>query len=261
MIENLEWKSIDGINMINQMEHVNRLLVVSTYTKLVLILVAIQTSVTLFVLMILSILRMEFPYGEQMIPSVFSGLFLLIALAVFLLIAIVKKIDENYLLNLALVIVFSVCMATALGVLTTQLNPQVKLAIFGISLMIFACGLLFGAAIKTDLFDHPMSILIFLLVISIVIVIVAVVLSVFNQCKHAAIGVYIGAQISLFIITVFISYVTVGKSRYLLFYPNYSLAAILLYIMFFSTLLINTNIKIISTRLKVVYSSSGFNIA
>ncbi|CAH8604003.1 unnamed protein product [Schistosoma margrebowiei] len=152
-------------------------------------------------------------------------------------------------------------MATALGVLTTQLNPQVKLAIFGISLMIFACGLLFGAAIKTDLFDHPMSILIFLLVISIVIVIVAVVLSVFNQCKHAAIGVYIGAQISLFIITVFISYVTVGKSRYLLFYPNYSLAAILLYIMFFSTLLINTNIKIISTRLKVVYSSSGFNIA
>ncbi|CAH8621302.1 unnamed protein product [Schistosoma haematobium] len=75
--------------------------------------------------------------------------------------------------------------------------------------------------------------------------------------QHGAMGVYIGAQISLFIITVLISYVTVGKSRYLLFYPNYSLAAVLLYIMFFSTLLINTNIKMISTRLKVVYFNSS----
>ncbi|CAH8587454.1 unnamed protein product [Schistosoma intercalatum] len=257
MIENLEWNSIDEVNMVDQMEHVNRLLVVSTYNKLVLILVAIQISVTLFVLMILSILRIKFPYGERLKSSIISGLFFLIALVVFFLIAFVKKIDDNYLLNLSLVIVYSICMATALGVLTTQLNPQVKLAVFGISLVLFACALLFGAAIKTDLFDHPMSILIFLLVISVVIVIVAVVLSVFNQCKYYTIGIYIGAQIILFIITVFISYVTVGKSRNLLFYPNYSLAAILLYVMFFSTLLINANIKMTLTRLKVVYSNSS----
>ncbi|CAI2731908.1 unnamed protein product [Schistosoma spindalis] len=190
-------------------------------------------------------------------PPIIAGLLLLIALVVVLLIAVVKKIDENYFLNIALVVAYSVCMATTLGVLTTQLNTQVKLLVFGISLLLFTCASLFGAAIKADLFDHLIIILILLLIISIVIVIVAVVLSVLNQSKYGAIGVYIGAQISLFIITVFISYVTVGKSRYLLFYPNYSLAAILLYTMFFSILLINTNINMISRRLNFVYSSSN----
>ncbi|CAH8613552.1 unnamed protein product [Schistosoma haematobium] len=133
-------------------------------------------------------------------------------------------------------------MATALGVWNAQLDAIVKLAVFGISLVLFTCGLLIGAAIKADLADHLMSILISFSVISVLIVIVAVVLSFWKHYKYYTIGVYIGAQIILLIVTIFLSYLTVGKSRYLLLYPNYALASILLYTIFFSTLSINTDI-------------------
>ncbi|CAI2731919.1 unnamed protein product, partial [Schistosoma spindalis] len=98
----------------------------------------------------------------------------------------------------------SVCMALALGVWNTQLNALERLIVFGISLVLFTCALLIGAAIKTNLFDHLMSILISFSVISLVIVIVAVVLIALKQCKYQTIGVYVGAQISLFVITIFI---------------------------------------------------------
>uniref|UniRef100_A0A095ATI5 Uncharacterized protein n=1 Tax=Schistosoma haematobium TaxID=6185 RepID=A0A095ATI5_SCHHA len=133
-------------------------------------------------------------------------------------------------------------MATAFGVWNAQLEAIVKFVVFVISLVLFTCGLLIGAAIKTDLADQLMSILISFSVISVVIVIVAVVLSFWKDYKYYTIGVYIGAQILLFIFTIFLSYLTVGKSRYLLLYPNYALASILLYTIFFSTLSINTDI-------------------
>ncbi|CAI2731918.1 unnamed protein product, partial [Schistosoma spindalis] len=128
----------------------------------------------------------------------------LIAFVIALLIALVKKINEKYPLNVALVIIYSVCMALALGVWNTQLNALERLIVFGISLVLFTCALLIGAAIKTNLFDHLMSILISFSVISLVIVIVAVVLIALKQCKYQTIGVYVGAQISLFVITIFI---------------------------------------------------------
>ncbi|CAH8606719.1 unnamed protein product [Schistosoma bovis] len=152
--------------------------------------------------------------------------FSLIASVIALLIALVKKINEKYPLNVALVIIYSICMATALGVWNAQLDAIVKLAVFVISLVLFTCGLLIGAAIKADLADHLMSILISFSVISVLIVIVAVVLSFWKHYK----------------VTIFLSYLTVGKSRYLLLYPNYALASILLYTIFFSTLSINTDI-------------------
>ena len=43
-------------------------------------------------------------------------------------------------------------------------------------------------------------------------------------------------------ITIFISHFTVGKSRYLILYPDYSLAAIILYTIFSSSLSVNTGI-------------------
>ncbi|CAH8587469.1 unnamed protein product [Schistosoma intercalatum] len=242
MVEYLGMKNIEGITVMNIIQHDNRMTVVSTYTKTVLILVAIQISVSFVIIMLSSLLGMAGQSGGQLIPSIIVGLLLLIACVIALLIALVKKINEKYPLNVALVIIYSICMATALGVWNAQLDAIVKLAVFVISLVLFTCGLLIGAAIKADLADHLMSILISFSVISVLIVIVAVVLSFWKHYKYYTIGVYIGAQIILLIVTIFLSYLTVGKSRYLLLYPNYALASILLYTIFFSTLSINTDI-------------------
>ncbi|CAH8604112.1 unnamed protein product [Schistosoma margrebowiei] len=243
MFENLGWKNIEGINVMNIMQLDDPIMVVSVYTKTVLILVAIQISVSFVIIMLSSLLsKMILQNGGGWITSISAGILILIAFVIALVMAFVKKINEKYPLNVALVIIYSICMVTALGVWNTQLNPLVKLAVFGISLVLFTFGILIGAAIKTDLTDHLMSILISFSFISVVIVLVAVVLSFWKQYKYYTIGVFIGAQILLFILTIFLSYLTVGKSRYLLLYPNYALASILLYTVFFSTLSINTDI-------------------
>ncbi|CAH8644038.1 unnamed protein product [Schistosoma rodhaini] len=165
----------------------------------------------------------------------------LIALVIALLIVLVKKISEKYPLNVVFVIIYSISMAMAMAIWNLQLDVLYKLAIFGISLVLFTSALLIGAAIKGNLVDHSMIIIISLLSTSIVILVVGAVLSVFHN-KKSTLGVYIGVQILFFIITIFISHFTVGKSRYIFLYPNYSLAAILLYTIFFSTLSVNTDI-------------------
>ncbi|CAH8604052.1 unnamed protein product [Schistosoma margrebowiei] len=246
MVENLGWKDIEGSNVMNIPQH-DPIMVVSVYTKTVLILVAIQISLSFVIIMLSSLIKLIVKNGVTLIPYIIVGILLLIAFVIALLIAFVKKINEKYPLDVALVIIYSICMATALGVWNTQLDAIAKLVIFGISLVLFTCELLIGAAIKTDLTDHLMSILISFSVISIVIVIVAVVLFALKQMKYYTIGVLIGAQISLFVVTIFISYLTVGKSRYLLLYPNYSLASILLYAVFFSNLSINMDIINVNT--------------
>uniref|UniRef100_A0A5K4F7B2 Protein lifeguard 4 n=1 Tax=Schistosoma mansoni TaxID=6183 RepID=A0A5K4F7B2_SCHMA len=235
IVENAEWERV------NVMKHVDRLRVVSTYTETVLILVVIQILITLFIIMLSSIIGNHFRDNSQPIPSIVAGLFILIAFAIALLIILVKKISEKYPLNVVFVIIYSISMAIATAIWNIELCILYKLAIFGISLVLFTSALLIGAAIKANLLNHLLIIIITLLAISIVILIVGFVLSVW-LFKYATIGVYVGVQILFFIITIFISHFTVGKSRYLILYPNYSLAAIILYTIFFSTLSVNTDI-------------------
>ena len=71
-------------------------------------------------------------------------------------------------------------MAIAMAVWSIELCILYKLAIFGISLVLFISALLIGAAIKANLIDHLMIILITLLAISIVILVVGFVLSVLH---------------------------------------------------------------------------------
>ncbi|CAH8289399.1 unnamed protein product, partial [Schistosoma rodhaini] len=71
-------------------------------------------------------------------------------------------------------------MAIAMTVWNLQLDVLFKLAIFGISLVLFTSALLIGAAIKADSVDHLINILISLLVISVVIAVVGAVLSVLH---------------------------------------------------------------------------------
>ncbi|CAI2731922.1 unnamed protein product [Schistosoma spindalis] len=92
-------------------------------------------------------------------------------------------------------------MATALGVCNTQLEPLHTLIVFGISLVLFTSAFLIGAAIKTDLEDQLISILISFLVMSVISVIVAVVFSFWDQFKFQTIGVYMGVQLIFFIIS------------------------------------------------------------
>ncbi|CAH8644173.1 unnamed protein product [Schistosoma rodhaini] len=135
----------------------------------------------------------------------------------------------------------SVFMAIAMAAWSKELCILYKLANFGISLVLFTYALLIGAAIKADSVDQIINILIFFLVISVVIAVVGSVLCVLKY-KKSTIDFYIGAQILFFIITILISHFTVGKSSYLILYPNYSQAAIILYTTFSSSLSVNTGI-------------------
>ncbi|CAH8492946.1 unnamed protein product [Schistosoma rodhaini] len=238
IVENIEW---EGDNVLNVMKHVGRLRVVSKYTKRVFTLVAIQISIAFVVIMLFSMPWIECLRNTQHIPYIFAGIFFSIAFVILLLVVLVKNISEKYPPNVMFVIIYSISMAIAIAVWNLQLSILCKLAVFGISLVLFTSSLLIGAAIKTKLVDQSIRILISFFVISIVILVVGFLLSLW-QYKNSTIGAYIGAQILLFIITIFISHFTVGKSRYLIFYPNYSLAAIILYTVFLSSLSINTDI-------------------
>ncbi|CAH8289436.1 unnamed protein product, partial [Schistosoma rodhaini] len=81
-----------------------------------------------------------------------------------------------------LLIFQSISMAIAMAIWNLQLDVLYKLAIFGISLVLFTSALLIGAAIKANLIDHLMIILISFLVLSIVIVAIAIALIVWS-CK------------------------------------------------------------------------------
>ncbi|CAH8644277.1 unnamed protein product [Schistosoma rodhaini] len=232
IVENAEW---EGVNV---MKPFDRLRVVSTYIKTVLILVAIQISITFVIIMLSSIPEITSGNGQQPIPSIIAVVLGLIALVIALLIVLVKKISEKYPLNAILAIIYSIFMAMAMAIWNIELSILYKLAIFGISLVFFTSALLIGAAIKTN---HFMIILISFLVIFIITAAIAIALIVWS-CKYATIGVYIDVQLLFFIITIFISLFTVGKSSYLFLYSNYSLAAIILYTIFSSSLSVNTDI-------------------
>ncbi|CAH8288029.1 unnamed protein product [Schistosoma mattheei] len=140
------------------------------------------------------------------------------------------------------------CMALALGIWYMQLYVLLKIAAFGISLVLFICAVLIGAAIKTNLADQIKSILISITSIFITFILAAIAL-VFSGIKVIALAFYIAAVTFSFIITIFVSYITIGKLRCLIFYPNYSLASILLYTVFFNTLAIMIDVINICSRL------------
>ncbi|KAH9581783.1 hypothetical protein MS3_00008818 [Schistosoma haematobium] len=106
MIENLEWNSIDEVNMMNQMEHVNRLLIVSTYALMVLMILIAQILFTLIVILFMSLSYQSNFSIASLIQTTASGLFVLIALVIALLICFVKKINETFPENVTLAIAY-----------------------------------------------------------------------------------------------------------------------------------------------------------
>ncbi|CAH8508956.1 unnamed protein product [Schistosoma turkestanicum] len=214
----------------NELPKPDRLLVMSSYTRKVLKLTTIQIINTSIIVIILSLITPKYISLED-IQLITAGLSSLIALVVAVVIAFVKKYSEKYSVNVDLVIIYSTCMAIVLGVSNTMLGAITTLGVSIISLVIFISALLIGAAIKTSLVDQSVTILLSVDVVWAVIETVSIVL---NSLKimRAVIGLDIVAEILLFIITIFVSHITVGKLRYILFYPIYALASIFLYSMF-----------------------------
>ncbi|CAH8603582.1 unnamed protein product [Schistosoma curassoni] len=66
--------------------------------------------------------------------------------------------------------------------------------------------------------------------------------------------------LAIIYMTIFYSYFTVGKSRYRLFYPNYTLAALLLYIMFSTALPITDDLVYTIKNNWNVTNSTGFSL-
>ncbi|CAH8538017.1 unnamed protein product [Schistosoma turkestanicum] len=227
---------------VNKLTKADCLLIVSDYTKTVLLLAAIQISISFCVVIISSVIIRKtidpISPKKQLIVTVIS---VLIALLIALVIAVLKMIRESYPLNFVFAIFYSIFLSTALEVLNTEFSILLTLAAFAISLITFTCALLIGAAITTSLADHARAMLILFGVISFVFLGVWIARNVL-QLKAAVMYVDIVAEILLFFITIFVSHLTVGKSRYLFFYPNYALASIFLYTVFFANLSINIDI-------------------
>ncbi|CAH8606498.1 unnamed protein product [Schistosoma bovis] len=177
----------------------------STYTKIVFIILTIQLLNTLFIVII------------------FSTSFIAVVTA--LLIAFVKEISDTFPLNVITLFIYTITLATAIEILDILVDVRAKLGAFGISLTLFTSALLIGAAIKTRLgdFNGYSSILI----------------TIFKHSPSAIIF-YILTDILLFAITIFVSQITLGKLQLRIFRTEYTLAALLLYNMFSTTYLTTT---------------------
>ncbi|KAH9581784.1 hypothetical protein MS3_00011074 [Schistosoma haematobium] len=225
--------------MINILKY-DHLLIISTYTRTVLILVAVLIGVMLLVIVI----------SWQLV----------IASAIALLIAFVKKIYEKYPLNVGLAIIYSICVATAIGLWNLDVAITIQLVACVLDLTIFTSALLIGALIETSLMDSFKVLLIILSVISAIIISAMVIVYLFQQNVKVVIFLFICTEILLFIMTIFYSHFTVGKSRYRLFYPNYTLAALLLYIMFSTALPITDDLVYTMRNNWNVTNSTGFSL-
>ncbi|VDO85257.1 unnamed protein product [Schistosoma margrebowiei] len=170
MVENLGWKDIEGSNVMNIPQH-DPIMVVSVYTKTVDYTLSIMKSFTLI--------------GAYYCCNTNISI---ICHPNALVITVIYTINNN---NHNCLYV-SICMATSFGFWNAQLDAIVKLSVFGISLVLFTCGLLIGAAIKTDLADHITSIVLSLMVISVVTMIVAVVLSIWYHLKYCSLMLEMG---------------------------------------------------------------------
>ncbi|CAH8606619.1 unnamed protein product [Schistosoma bovis] len=130
----------------------------------------------------------------------------------------------------------SICVATEIGLWNLDVAITVQLVAFVINWTIFTSALLIGASIETSLMDSFKVLLIILSVISALIIPPMVIVYFFQQNVKVVIILFKCAEILLFIMIIFYSHFTVGTLRYRLFYPNYTLAALLLYIMFSTAL-------------------------
>ncbi|CAH8621166.1 unnamed protein product [Schistosoma haematobium] len=211
----------------------------STYTKIVFIILTIQLLNTLFIMIIFSTSYVVQSLGDSMARSFVFSVLVFIAVVTALLIAFVKEISDSFPLNVITLLIYTITLATAIEILEILVDMNAKLGAFGISLTLFTSALLIGAAIKTRLADYLTAIVILLIITAILIAVASILITIFKH-PSAAIIFYILTDILLFAITIFVSQITVGKLQLRIFCTEYTLAALLLYNMFSATYLTTT---------------------
>ncbi|CAH8603941.1 unnamed protein product, partial [Schistosoma margrebowiei] len=217
----------------------NKLSNMSTYAKIVFIILTIQLLDTLFIMIIFSTSYVVRSLGKSGIESIILGVLVFIAVVTGLLIAFVKEISDTFPLNVITLFIYTITLATAIEIIDILVDIVTKLGAFGISLILFTSALLIGAAIKTRLADYLTAILILFIIAAILIAGAVILITIFKHAS-AAIIFYILTDILLFVITIFISQITVGKLQLRIFRTEYTLAALLLYNMFSATYLTTT---------------------
>ncbi|CAH8599078.1 unnamed protein product [Schistosoma guineensis] len=211
----------------------------STYTKIVFIILTIQLLNTLFIMIIFLLPYVIRSLEDSMVRSIVFSVLVFIAVVTALLIAFVKEISDTFPLNVITLFIYTITLATAIEILDILVDMGAKLDAFGISLTLFTSALLIGAAIKTRLADYLTAIVILLIITAILIAVASILITIYKH-PSAAIIFYILTDILLFVITIFVSQITVGKLRLRIFCTEYTLAALLLYNMFSTTYLTTT---------------------
>ncbi|CAH8288040.1 unnamed protein product, partial [Schistosoma mattheei] len=224
----------------------------STYTKIVFIILTIQLLNTLFIMIIfcyrelmnqlLSSFFISYvirSLEDSMVRSIVLSVLVFIAVVTALLIAFVKEISDTFPLNVITLFIYTITLATAIEILDILVGMGAKLGAFGISLTLFTSALLIGAAIKTRLADYLTAIVILFIIAAISFAVASILITIFKH-SSAAIIFYILTDILLFVITIFVSQITVGKLQLRIFCTEYTLAALFLYNMFSTTYLTTT---------------------
>ncbi|CAH8604018.1 unnamed protein product [Schistosoma margrebowiei] len=181
--------------------------------------------------------------GSLMVQSTVTDVLVFIAVVTALSIAFVKEISDTFPLNVITLFIYTITLATAIEILDIWVGMVAKFGAFGISLILFTSALLIGAAMKTRLADYLTAILILFIIAAILIAVAVYLITIFKHAS-AAITFYILTDILLFVITIFISQITVGKLQLRIFRTEYTLAALLLYNMFSATYLTTTGMTI-----------------
>ncbi|CAI2731819.1 unnamed protein product [Schistosoma spindalis] len=200
------------------------------YTKQVFIFLSIEIAITILIIMIFSI-----PFINGYLWNSWTViLWVLIwsAFALAMLMIFYHKIRDEHPLNIYLLIIYSIWIGTAIGISVLKLCVYLKVIAIAITLISFICSIFIGAAIRTRLADQFLSILIFIVILSIVFVAAAIVFYVLERWV-ALVSLFVGADIVLLLITICFSQFTVGKSQVRIFFPYWTVAALVLYTLFY----------------------------
>ncbi|CAI2731818.1 unnamed protein product [Schistosoma spindalis] len=200
------------------------------YTKQVYLFLSIEIAITILIIMIFSMPSISVYLSNPW--TVILWVLIWSAFALEMLMIFYHKIRDEHPLNICLLIIYSIWIGTAIGISVLKLCVYWKVIAIAITLISFICSIFIGAAIQTRLADHFVSILIFIVILSIVFVAAAIVFYVLDRWV-ALVSLFVGADIVLLLITICFSQFTVGKSQVRIFFPYWTVAALVLYTLFY----------------------------
>ncbi|CAH8645840.1 unnamed protein product [Schistosoma rodhaini] len=223
----------------------------SEYTKRVFLILGIEIAITLLIIIILSVL--ETVQNTQNPWTDLPWILICFAFVLGMLIIFDKAITNNYPLSVGLLIIHSILIGFAIGISIWKVCVYLKIAAIAITLISFICSIFIGGAVKTRLADHFLFILINIVIVSIAFVAAGTVFYVLER-QAALVALEVGADIILFLITICATQFTVGKYPLRVFPPYWTLAALIMYALFYANL--SNNLYLAETIQKVTQNKT-----